>query len=324
MRNITILDLEKVSGISKSTISRYLRGEGVSKEKSKIIENTILKTGYVKNNFAQLLRTSKSNLIGVLVPDLDNPFFLTIIKRLDQLAYADGKSLIIKTTHSDYDRELTALSFLRGFRVDGIFFCRSELDDRKIEELKITIPIISIDKKFGIMKSVVSKNVTNGYTLTKHVFENTSENVMFFSRNKESSSVKERITGYEQSCKEMNKGIFNYTYNRKNGVNFDRLCKYILDNNIGAIISRNDNEAIKLQSFLNNLYYNDKFKRIRFAGFDNIRLSKHILPKLTTIDQNIESMCNIAYEILNNIEDYNENIYFQESEMFIRESTVWR
>ena len=53
MKNITILDLEKVSGISKSTISRYLRGEGVSDEKSKIIENTIIKTGYIKNNFAQ-------------------------------------------------------------------------------------------------------------------------------------------------------------------------------------------------------------------------------------------------------------------------------
>jgi len=324
MKNITILDLEKVSGISKSTISRYLRGEGVSDEKSKIIESTIVKTGYIKNNFAQLLRTSKSNLIGVLVPDLDNPFFLTIIKRLDQLAYVEGKSLIIKTTDSDYERELSALSFLRGFRVDGIFFCRSELDDKKIKELNITVPVISIDKKFETMKSVVSNNFTNGYTLTKHVFENTSENVMFFSRIKESSSVKERIAGYKQSCKEMNKDILSYTYKRRNGVDFDRLCKYILDNNIGAIISRNDNEAIKLQSFLNNLYYNDKFKRIRFAGFDNIRLSNHILPKLTTIDQNIENMCNTAYKILNNFDDYKENVYIQESELFIRESTIWR
>ncbi len=324
MKNITILDLEKVSGISKSTISRYLRGEGVSKEKSKIIENTILRTGYIKNNFAQLLRTSKSNLIGVLVPDLDNPFFLTIIKRLDQLAYAEGKSLIIKTTDSDYERELTALSFLRGFRVDGIFFCRSELDDQKIKELNITIPIISIDKKFESMKSLVSNNISNGYILTKHVFENTSENVMFFSRNKESSSVKERITGYEQMCKEMKKGVFSYTYNRRKGVDFNRLCEYILENNIGAIISRNDNEAIKLQSFLNNRYYNNEFKRIRFAGFDNIRLSNHILPKLTTIDQNIEKMCNTAYKILNNLDNYKKNIYIQESELFIRESTTWR
>ncbi len=324
MKNITILDLEQVSGISKSTISRYLRGEGVSKEKCKIIENTISKTGYVKNNFAQLLRTSKSNLIGVLVPDLDNPFFLQILKRLDQLAYAEGKSLVIKTTDSDYTRELTAIAFLRGFRVDGIFFCRSELDDQKIRDLKITVPIISIDKKFESMKSIVSNNFTNGYILTKHIFENTKENVMFFSRSKESSSVKERIAGYVKACNELNKDVFSYTYKKKDGVNFYRLRTYILENNIGAIISRNDNEAIKLQSFLNNLYYNKRFKRIRFAGFDNIRLSNHIFPKLTTIDQHIEKMCNTAYKILSNFDDYKENEYIQEAELFVRESTVWR
>ncbi len=319
---VTILDLASISGVSKSTISRYLRGENVSKEKGVLIEKAIIDSGYIRNNYAQLLRSSKSNFIGVLVPDLDNPFFLTIIKRLDQLAYEEGKTLIIKTTDSSFERELEALAFIRGFRVDGIFLCRSELNDEKIKELNITVPLISIDRRFNSIISVVSNNFTSGYTLTKHVFSQVTNNVMFFSRKKESTSVNERISGYIAYCKEVNKTPYNYKYDKSKEVDFDDLLKYINDNNIEAVVSRNDNEAIKIQSYLNDLFYNNKFRRIKVAGFDNIRLSKHILPKLTTIDQKIESTCDLAYGIFKDFKNKEIKTYVQDSQLIIRKSTT--
>lgn len=321
-KNVTILDLAKESGISKSTISRYLRGENVSKEKGLIIEKAIVKTGYIRNNFAQLLRTNKSNFIGVLVPDLDNPFFLTIIKRLDQLAYQDGKTLIIKTTESNHKREQDALSFVRGFNVDGVFLCRSEFTEQDIEELRLNIPIISIDKKFDNISSVVSNNFKNGYILTKHIAENVEGNIMFFSRDKESTSVKERINGYHTFCDETGKSTHYFTYNKEDGLQFEVLRDFIINNNIEAIISRNDNEAIKIQSYLNDLFYTGQLHRIKVAGFDNIRLSKSIIPQLTTIDQNIEKMCDLGYKIINDYDNYKINAYVQDSELIIRKSTT--
>jgi LacI family sucrose operon transcriptional repressor len=320
--NITILDLASVSGISKSTISRYLRGDSVSDEKAKIIEEAISKTGYIRNNYAQLLRTSKSNFIGVIVPDLDNPFFLTIIKRLDELAYQEGKTLIIKTTSSRIEREYEAIEFIRGFRVEVIFLCRSELPEHKLEDLNINVPVISIDKKFEKFVSVVSNNLNNGYILSKHVFQNIKNNVMFFSREHESNSVIDRITGYESVCMEFEKPLLNYKYSRSNGVNFEDLKQYVLDNNVEAIIARNDNEAIKIQSYFNDLYYKNKIHRIKVAGFDNIRLSNNILPRLTTIDQKVEDMCNLAYDKFVNYNKTEIKTYVCNSELIVRQSTL--
>ncbi len=296
--NITILDLARVSGVSKSTISRYLRGESVSKTKAEIIEKAIIKTGYIRNNYAQLLRTSKSNFIGVLVPDIDNPFFTNIIKRLDELAFSDGKTLIIKTTMSQLDRELV------------------------VEDMNFTIPVISIDKSFRNLISITTNNYRNGYILTKHVFKHTKGEVMFFSREKESNSVKERIRGYFTYCKEFNHNIYSYKYNRGLGVDFNHLKNYVINHNIEAVIARNDNEAIKIQSFFNDLYYKNEFPRIRVAGFDNIRLSRNILPRLTTIDQKIEEMCDLAYDKYKNHKKDKIKTYVQNSELIIRESTL--
>ena len=116
MKNkVTIIDLANKSLISKSTISRYLQGKNVSAKKQVEIEKAIIELGYIRNNFASFLRTNKSNILGVLVPDLDNPFFIKIIKRLEEISQNLGKTLIIKTTKSNDSIELEAIDFIRGF-----------------------------------------------------------------------------------------------------------------------------------------------------------------------------------------------------------------
>ena len=145
---------------------------------------------------------------------------------------------------------------------------------------------------------------------------------MFFSREKESNSVKERIRGYLAYCKKYNHNSYSYKYNRGLGVDFNHLKDFVIKNKIKAVIARNDNEAIKIQSFFNDLYYKKEFPKIRVAGFDNIRLSRNILPRLTTIDQKIEKMCDLAYDKYKNYQKDKIKTYVQNSELIIRESTL--
>lgn len=324
-KKVTILDLERASGVSKSTISRYLQGDKVSYDKQTRIEEAIFELGYVRNSFAQLLRTNKSNLLGVLVPDLDNPFFVTIVKRLEQLAQRSGKTLLIKTTRSSADTELKAINFIRGFLVDALFLCRSELDGDTLKSLNITEPVISIDRKFEHVHSVVSNNVKNGYIMAKHLFRSVDGNVMFFSRFKENLSVRERIAGYEQYCEEIGADIHDYKYDNTTSIDFNRLTDYIINHDIKGIISRNDNDAVKILSVVNDLAYKGKIEKVRVCGFDNIPLSEQIVPKLTTIDQKIEALCDTAYDILNQPKMWAEpRVHIQDGELIIRESSNGR
>jgi DNA-binding LacI/PurR family transcriptional regulator len=319
---VTILDLEKSSGISKTTISRYLSGGNVSSDKALRIETAIANQGYIRNNFAQLLRTSQSNLIAVLIPDLDNPFFLKIIKRLEELAQQQGKTLIIKTTKRSKEIELKTIEFVRGFLVEAIFLCRSELDDDTLINLKLDIPIFSLDKEFKSVYSIVSDNFNSSYNLTIHLLEHTKRKLMFFSRVVESSSVYQRISGFLKACESQNRTGLQYKYDLDNGVDFDDLLNFIKANDIEGVICRNDNEAVKIITFLNDKSEHHEILKVKICGFDNITLSNHTIPRLTTIDQKIEEMCDIAYASFTNKNQIEPIIIVHEAQMIIRESSL--
>jgi DNA-binding LacI/PurR family transcriptional regulator len=318
---VTLFDLEKISGVSKTTISRYLSGEFVSSEKIKKIEKAITNSGYIKNNFAQLLRKSKSNLIGVIVPDLDNPFFLKIIKRIDELANIEGKTLIIKTTNRSNSVEKKAIEYIRGFMVEAIFICRSEMNDGDLIRMNLQIPVISIDKEFSSVTSIVSNNFQSSYDLTTHLISQAEGNVLFFSRSVESSSVLERIKGFKAACKKHRVPINLFSYDVNLPIDFERLFKIVKEKKIRGIICRNDNEAVKISSYFNDKYNRLEISRVKVCGFDNISLSKHVIPKLTTVDQKIEEMCDIGFKIFLKNEIKNPSLIVHDSELIIREST---
>lgn len=319
-KKITLLDLERISGVSKTTVSRYLSGERVKQDKAEKIELAIKESGYIRNNFAQLLRSSQSNLIGVIIPDLDNPFFLKIIKRLDRLASEQKKTLLIKTTNRSVETELKMIEFIRGFLVESIFLCRSELSENQIKELKFTIPVISLDKEFDVIDSVVSNNYQSAFDLSVHLI-NQSSQVMFFSRLVESNSVHKRIQGFKDACDTYNKKPFEFKYNVNLPIDFNKLFNFVIENEIDGIICRNDNEAVKVLSYFNQKPSLSEIYKVKVCGFDNISLSEHVLPRLTTVDQKVEEMCDIAYELSLKQENNEPHIIVHEAEIIIRDST---
>lgn len=319
---VTILDLEKKSGVSKTTISRYLRGIIVSQDKARRIEEAITECGFIRNNFAQLLRSSESNLIAVLIPDMDNPFFLKIIKRLEELALTKGKTLIIKTTKRSKITELKTIEFVRGFLVEALFLCRSELDDETMDGLKIDIPVISLDRAFANITSIVSNNYASAYDLSRHLIDHVAQEVMFFSRLHESNSVHERIRGFQDACRDMNKTGYLYKYDIDLVVNFYDIFDFVVKNKIDGIICRNDNEAVKILAFFNDMTNKRKIQPIKVAGFDNIALSKFMIPKLTTVDQKVEEMCDIAFDLFVKNDCSPPRTIIHEAELIIRESTM--
>lgn len=320
-KKVTIIDLAKASGVSKSTISRYLQGISTSPDKEIKIEKAIQELNYVRNSFARHLRNQEPNLIGVLVPDLDNPFFLKIIKQLDELAEKKGYSLIVKTTKSDLESEKKALRFIQGYLIRRIIICRSEMDESDVASLSNTHTFVSIDRPYKAIHSVVSDNYQNGYLMASHLADVESGNLMFFARKRENVSVLERIRGFKDRLNELGRTPYEYNYGSKYTVDLKRLTDYVSTHDIRGIISRNDNEALKIMTYLNDLSNQGQLRKIRMAGFDNIDLSSRIVPRLTTIDQQIDTMCECAFECVMANELPTQHV-IQTGELIIRESTT--
>jgi LacI family transcriptional regulator len=187
--------------------------------------------------------------------------------------------------------------------------------------MNLKIPVISIDKEFTSVTSIVSNNFQSSYDLTTHLISQTEGNVLFFSRLVESSSVLERIKGFKAACNKHKVPINLFSYDVNLPIDFERIFKIVKEKKIRGIICRNDNEADKISSYFNDKYNRLEISRVKVCGFDNISLSQHVIPKLTTVDQKIEEMCDIGFKIFLKNEISNPALIVHDSELIIREST---
>ncbi|EYE87746.1 hypothetical protein Q428_11675 [Fervidicella metallireducens AeB] len=148
---VTIKDIAKMAGVSRSTVSRVLNNSGYVNEntKNKVL-SVINELNYTPSAIAKSLSTNKTNTIGVIVPEIDNPFFGEMIKGISSLAAEEELNILLCDTNESAEKELKALDVLLQQRIEGIIItpCLAE-DNRNREKLleihKMGIPLVLTD-----------------------------------------------------------------------------------------------------------------------------------------------------------------------------------
>ena len=144
----SIRDVAKQAGVGVGTVSRALNGTGyVSPDTKKKIEKAAEKLGYTPNELARNLYRNRTGIVGVMVPDLDHPFFSCLAKHIEMELYRQGYKTMICNTIGISDREKDYLDMLDRNIVDGIITAAHSLDEE--EYLKRKKPIVSVDREFG-------------------------------------------------------------------------------------------------------------------------------------------------------------------------------
>ncbi|MBU5350090.1 LacI family transcriptional regulator [Paenibacillus lautus] len=131
----TIMDISRVSGLSKSTVSRVLNNHPhVSVESRQKVQNAIKQLGYVRNTQGVQLRLQTSNHIGVLVPDVEHPFFSQLVSALSRSLGSAGYQLVIYQTElsREYERDVYARLLRR--EMDAVVIAHSHFSEREIKE----------------------------------------------------------------------------------------------------------------------------------------------------------------------------------------------
>lgn len=141
---VTITDVARVAGVSKNTVSRYLNGRGYMSEKTKsIIQDAIDLLHYQPNQIARSLSMKRTNFVGLVIPDVTQPFFATIASLLeDELDRRGYKMILCNTMHSSA-KERRYLDMLIANKVDGIIVGSHSVD---IDYSGIKAPIVALDR----------------------------------------------------------------------------------------------------------------------------------------------------------------------------------
>jgi DNA-binding LacI/PurR family transcriptional regulator len=142
-----IKDLAKRAGVSVTTVSRVLNHHPyVSEVKRLKVEQAIRETGYLQNMNAVHLSKGQTNLIGVVLPFLDHPYFSEILIGISEKAKASGQTLVLFPTNYEADKEREALLMLRQKQLDGVIICSRTTSLNVLQDYHQYGPIVLLEQ----------------------------------------------------------------------------------------------------------------------------------------------------------------------------------
>ena len=123
-------EIAKMAGVSLGTVSHVLNNSaGVRESVRKRVLDAVEATGYQPSQLARGLRRDKTNMIGMIIPDLTNPFFPAVVRGAEDVAFANGYRLILCNTDNDHAKELAHLNALRTYLPAGLIVIPSNFSD---------------------------------------------------------------------------------------------------------------------------------------------------------------------------------------------------
>lgn len=178
MKKVTIKDIAREAGVSLSAVSLVLnhRPCRISDEKRQLIMQTAKKYNYVPNSIARSMVTRKTQTLGVIIPDIENIFFSSLVKTLEFHCHKQDYLLLIVNSDDNFEKEQELLSILTARQVDGLFLVPSkqafEHREESVKRLrKIHVPLVFIDRVFDELNcdSVYFDNRVGSYEAVSHL-----------------------------------------------------------------------------------------------------------------------------------------------------------
>lgn len=206
---ITIQEVAKLAGVSKSTVSRVLNNsEYVSDIAREKVQRVIREQNYSPSAFAVNLSKRRSNAIGAIVPELDNSFFGEVLKGITEISEQKELSVICFDTSNDAAREDRALRMVEQQRVRGLIItpAQERTEKKEVDRLRdclsrLDFPIVVVDRHFDILQldGVYYENYESGYIAASELIKAGNETLGIITGDLRLRIARERYQGFEQA-----------------------------------------------------------------------------------------------------------------------------
>lgn len=301
----TIRDVGKLAGVSVATVSRVINKKGyVSKEKEEAILKAIEMLDYTPSDVARRLAGKKSKTIGLIIPDILNPFFPEIARAVEDSANDIGYSVILCNTDNDISKEGQYFDMLINKQVDGVIISSYATNpDALLKVINKGMPVVLIDNEFEgyNIPTVTSNNKIGGRLATEHLIECGCKKIAHITGNLNIKSIKDRYDGYQETCLE--KGIYypnileTTELTLKNG--YDKTKEILSENkDVDGIFAGTDILAIGCYKALTDMGYKIP-EDIKLIGYDGLTANTDYL-SLSSVSQQIYAFGKLAVEVLYN------------------------
>lgn len=308
--SITIIDIAKALGVSKSTVSRALQNShDINADTRKKIIDYAKQNHYEPNPIAKGLQQQQTFSIGVMVPELKNNFFAQVIEGIDEVVYKKGYQIIIAQSYEQMDREVETVQHLASRSIDGLIVSVSA-KSKEYEHFKTLhkkgLPIVFFDRVAEDFQThqVVIDNRKVAYTATELLIKKGFKRILHITHAQNLSITQERMKGYKEALEKYGvafdeKLIYycDYASMTVEGVQQNLMKYFKLKNKPDAIFSSGDRITTVVYGCLVKLGYTVP-DDIAFVGFSNNTMIDLLNPHIIVIRQPAFEMGKAAAELL--------------------------
>lgn len=297
MSKPTIYDIAKLAGVSTATVSKVFNQTGRIGEKTRQRVLDISKElNYQPSVVASALTGKRTYTLGLLVPDLANPFFAEIARHAEDRANKLGYNVVICNTDNNETKEMKYVQLLRQKSVDGIIIATGVTNDdimNELEKHRVPISLIARDRSRFSTSSVLVDDYAGGYRATQHLIGLGHQRIAIIAENLKIASNEERIRGYRKALEDagidneddlVHESDFTVEGGRQAA---NRMLKH--HHPPSAIFACNDLLAIGVLQAAKEKNVAVP-EQLSVVGFDNTILAQITTPALTTMAQPIQAM----------------------------------
>lgn len=286
-------EVAQKAGVSKSTVSRYLNGGYISKEKKSLIEDAIDELHFVSNINARSLKTNKSNVVALFVPTIDHPFFSRFAKYVEHALYGINYKLMLVSSGGDTEKEIQIIRLINEKSIDGAIY----LTHNNYSSIPTDMPIVTIDRHFGDhVPCITSDNFEGTYRVLKYLKDLGCKNIGFLGgKPLVESEVNKRFEAYVEFCRS-ERIIPSYSFETfDHGQEYEIAKRFLEKNDVDGLLCSSDLLGYCAYHYLNET---GDLAKTKIVSFDGITDEIYYGAKLTSVKQNIEKMAEKAVEIL--------------------------
>lgn len=302
-KHVTMKDVAKLAGVTQATVSYVINNSAnISDEVRDRVNRTIQELNYTPNYFARGLMTNKSNMFGIVIPDILNEYYASIINELEKKLLKKHYSIVIHSTNYDPDAEIRVLRSLLGYNVEAIIFAYQPIGKssfRILKELSKPVVVLEGGTECQGVPCINIDNFYGGYSATKYLIEQGRKRLVYIGQNNDIEALRERCRGFWEAVKEFGQEETSAVFETSSpGNKWDEGVKLgvkLLNHDFDGIVVSSDVVAVGIIKSL--LSAGKRIPEdISIIGYDDIPLAKLFVPALTTMAQPLKEMCTIAFE----------------------------
>lgn len=287
---MTINDIARMSGVSKSTVSRYLNGGSVSKKSAEKIAQAVQETGFVLNVSASRLKMNRSLLVGVLVDGISSPSVQKEIVAINSTLHELGYQPFVMLDEPDQDNKVSGMRALVAQGVDGIIYGTARLTKEQSRYLLSSgTPTLLLGQRSELFPFCKMDDEAAGRLLARHVLEQEPRHVVYLNLpHYDVATSQERWRGFADTLAAAGVRVseLEVGYRRKDGYAAgDRVLAMGADFVVGA----SDRLCLGLLQYLGEHGVSVPGD-IRMAGFGNHDVSELPMISLTSVDFDYAAM----------------------------------